>query len=328
MKAHEWLIFVAKKIMLVFFSALAIATANFLLLQLVPGDAVDVIAGEAGAATPEYMQQLRELYGLDKPVLVQLFSYITQLMQFNLGYSFRYNMPVADLLMDRLAATLLLMGVALLLAILLGNILGILSARKINGWFDSIVAVVALVAFATPLFWSGLMAIIFFSAKLGWLPSGGIETIGSNYTGWERALDVGKHMIMPVMSLVLYFTAVYTRLMRASMLEVLGQDFITTARAKGLSEKIVIFKHALRNALLPVITMIGLQMGALIGGSVLVETVFSWPGIGRLAYEAVFQRDVNVLLGILFISSVVVLVANILVDIAYVLVDPRVEISK
>ncbi|WP_334129631.1 ABC transporter permease [Sneathiella sp.] len=328
MKAHEWLIFIAKKIMLVVFSALAIATANFLLLQLVPGDAVDVIAGEAGAATPEYMQQLRELYGLDKPVYMQLISYITQLMQFDLGYSFRYNMPVSELLLDRLLSTLLLMGVALFLAILLGNILGILSARKINGWFDSIVAVLALVAFATPLFWSGLMAIILFSATLGWLPSGGIETIGANYTGWDRVLDVGKHMVMPVMSLVLYFTAVYTRLMRASMLEVLGQDFITTARAKGLSEKIVIFKHALRNALLPVITMIGLQMGALIGGSVLVETVFSWPGIGRLAYEAVFQRDVNVLLGILFISSVVVLVANILVDIAYVLVDPRVEISK
>ncbi len=296
--------------------------------KLVPGDAVDVIAGEAGAATPEYMQQLRELYGLDKPVYMQLISYITQLMQFDLGYSFRYNMPVSELLLDRLLSTLLLMGVALFLAILLGNILGILSARKINGWFDSIVAVLALVAFATPLFWSGLMAIILFSATLGWLPSGGIETIGANYTGWDRVLDVGKHMVMPVMSLVLYFTAVYTRLMRASMLEVLGQDFITTARAKGLSEKIVIFKHALRNALLPVITMIGLQMGALIGGSVLVETVFSWPGIGRLAYEAVFQRDVNVLLGILFISSVVVLVANILVDIAYVLVDPRVEISK
>lgn len=328
MKVSEWLIFIVKKFMLVVFSALTIAAVNFLLLQLVPGDAVDVIAGEAGAATPEYMQQLRELYGLDKPVLVQLFTYITQLAQFDLGYSFRYNMPVSELLIDRLGATLLLMSAALFLAIVIGNILGILSARKINGWFDSIVAVLALVAFATPLFWSGLMAIILFSVKLGWLPSGGMETIGSSYSGFDRVLDVARHMIMPVFSLVLFFTAIYTRLMRASMLEVLGQDYVTTARAKGMSETIVIFKHALRNAMLPVITMIGLQMGALIGGSVLVETVFSWPGIGRLAYEAVFQRDINVLLGILFISSVVVLLANILVDIAYVLIDPRVEVSK
>lgn len=152
--------------------------------------------------------------------------------------------------------------------------------------------------------------------------------IGSGLTGFQRALDIGKHMVMPVFSLFLFFTAAYTRLMRASMLEVLGQDYVTTARAKGLSESVVIFKHALRNALLPIVTMIGLQMGALIGGSVLVETVFSWPGIGRLAFEAVFQRDLNVLLGILYLSSLVVLLANVLVDFAYALLDPRIEVAK
>lgn len=308
--------------------ALVIATLNFLLLQLVPGDLVDVIAGESGAATAEYMERLRTQFGLDQPVLVQLWNYVSQLVRLDLGYSFLHNMPVSELLLERLGPTLLLMGTSLFLAIFTGVVLGVLSTRKINGFLDTTIAVVALIAFATPIFWSGLMAIVLFSAKLGWLPSGGFETIGSNFTGFERALDIGKHMVMPVLSLFLYFTAAYTRLMRASMLEVLGQDYVTTARAKGLSESVVIFKHALRNALLPIVTMIGLQMGALIGGSVLVETVFSWPGIGRLAFEAVFQRDLNVLLGILYLSSIVVLLANVLVDFAYGLLDPRIEVAK
>lgn len=317
----------ARKLGMLAAYTIAIAVMNFLLLQLVPGDLADVIAGEAGAATPEYMESLRAQFGLDQPVLIQLWNYISHLVRFDLGYSFRHNMPVTDLLFERLGPTLLLMGTSLLLAVFTGILLGVLSTRKINGFLDTTIAVAALVAFATPIFWSGLMAIILFSATLGWLPSGGFEKIGSGLTGFERALDIGKHMVMPVLSLFLFFTAAYTRLMRASMLEVLGQDYVTTARAKGLSESTVIFKHALRNALLPIITMIGLQMGALIGGSVLVETVFSWPGIGRLAFEAVFQRDLNVLLGILYLSSVVVLLANLLVDLAYALLDPRIEVA-
>ncbi|KAI3610305.1 ABC transporter, permease protein 1 (cluster 5, nickel/peptides/opines) (plasmid) [Cupriavidus necator H850] len=308
--------------------ALVIATLNFLLLQLVPGDLADVIAGESGAATPEYMERLRAQFGLDQPILVQLGNYVWQLVQLNLGYSFRHNMPVSELLIERLGPTLLLMGTSLFLAVFTGILLGVLSTRKINGFLDTTIAVFALVAFATPIFWTGMMAIVLFSATLGWLPSGGFEMIGSGLTGFQRALDIGKHMVMPMLSLFLFFTAAYTRLMRASMLEVLGQDYVTTARAKGLSESVVIFKHALRNALLPIVTMIGLQMGALIGGSVLVETVFSWPGIGRLAFEAVFQRDLNVLLGILYLSSLVVLLSNVLVDFAYALLDPRIEVAK
>lgn len=318
----------SRKLGMVAAYALVIATLNFLLLQFVPGDLADVIAGESGAATPEYMETLRAQFGLDQPVMVQLWNYVSHLIRFDLGYSFRHSMPVSKLLVERLGPTLLLMGTSLFLAIFTGVVLGVLSTRKVNGFLDTTIAVLALVAFATPIFWSGLMAIVLFSATLGWLPSGGFETIGSDLTGFERALDIGKHMVMPVFSLFLFFTAAYTRLMRASMLEVLGQDYVTTARAKGLSESVVIFKHALRNALLPIVTMIGLQMGALIGGSVLVETVFSWPGIGRLAFEAVFQRDLNVLLGILYLSSIVVLLANVLVDFAYALLDPRIEVAK
>lgn len=319
---------VVRKLGMVALYAVVIATLNFLLLQLVPGDLADVMAGEAGAATPEYMERLRSEYGLDQPVLHQLWHYVSNLLQLDLGYSFRHQLPVSELLLDRLGPTLILMGTSLFLAVLTGVVLGVLSTRKLNGFLDTAIAVLALVAFATPIFWSGLMAIIVFSATLGWLPSGGFTTIGAELSGFAWALDVASHMVMPVLSLFLFFTAAYTRLMRASMLEVLGQDYVTTARAKGLSESIVIFKHALRNALLPIVTMIGLQMGALIGGSVLVETVFAWPGIGRLAFEAVFQRDLNVLLGILFLSSVVVLLANVLVDFAYALLDPRIEAVK
>lgn len=326
--SHPLLLVLGRKLGIALLYAGVIAVVNFLLLQLVPGDLADVIAGEAGAATPEYMAELRARFGLDQPVYVQLWRYIVQLAQLDLGYSFRHSMPVSALILDRLGPTLLLMSTALVLAIIVGVVLGVLSSRKVNGLLDSTVAVLALVAFATPLFWSGLMAIVLFSATLGWLPSGGFETIGSTLTGMDRMLDVARHMVMPVLALFLFFTAAYTRLMRASMLEVMGQDYITTARAKGLSEHTVVFKHALRNALLPIITMIGLQMGALIGGSVLVETVFAWPGLGRLAFEAVFQRDINVLLGILFVSSLVVLAANILVDIAYVLLDPRIDTLK
>ncbi len=320
----ELIFLIGRKLGLALVYAFVIAVVNFLLLHMIPGDLADVIAGESGAATPEYMEQLRSRFGLDQSVGVQLYRYLVQLAQLDLGFSFRYNMPVSELILERLGPTLLLMSTSLIVAIVVGVVLGVLSARKVNGWLDSAVAVLALVAFATPVFWSGLMAIVLFSAELGWLPSGGFETIGANLSGFERAMDIARHMVMPVFALFLFFMAAYTRLMRASMLEVLSQDYVTTARAKGLSERTVVFKHALRNALLPIVTMIGLQMGALIGGSVLVETVFAWPGLGRLAFEAVFQRDVNVLLGILYVSSLVVLASNILVDVAYVLLDPRI----
>lgn len=326
----KWYVFGRALLLRIARTALAvviIAVANFALLKLVPGDLADVIAGESGSATPEYMAELRLRFGLDEPFFSQLWQYVSHLVKLDLGQSFRHNIPVGDLILDRLGPTLLLMGAAIIISVIAGLVLGVLSATRLNGWLDRIISVVVLVAFATPVFWSGLMAIVVFSVWLGILPSGGFETIGTPYTGFSRALDIGRHMIMPVAALALFFVATYARLMRASMLEILDQDFIRTARAKGLLERAVIFKHALRNALLPLITMIGLQMGTLVGGSVLVETVFGWPGLGRLAFESVFQRDLNVLLGILFVSSVVVLVTNFLIDIIYTLVDPRIELK-
>lgn len=302
-----------------------IAVFNFCLLQLAPGDVADVLAGEAGGATPEYMAQMRTKFGLDQPVPVQLGKYLLNVAQLDLGYSFRHNMPVIDLVLSRLPATLLLMVAAIAVAFGLGIVLGVTAARNVNRPIDTIISVGALLAYATPIFWIGLMMILLFSVKLGWLPSSGMYTVGADLSLAGHILDVARHMVLPTVALGLFFMALYTRLMRASMLEVYGLDYVVTARAKGLSETRVAFRHVLRNALLPMVTMLGLQVGSMLGGSVLVETVFGWPGLGRLAFEAVFQRDNNLLLGILMLSSVLVVIVNIVIDLLYARLDPRID---
>jgi len=306
---------------------LAIAICNFILLKLAPGDAADVLAGEAGSATPEYLAQLKTQFGLDQPDWLQLVHYLGRLMRFDLGYSFRDNESVLSLIMSRMPATLLLMVGALGLAFIAGGALGVLASRRVNSWTDNLISVVALLFYATPIFLIGLALIIVFAVQLGILPTGGISTVGASYTGLRAAWDVGVHLLMPLVTLALFFLALYARLMRASMLEVFNQDYVTTARAKGLPEGLITVKHVVRNAMLPMVTMLGLQVGTLLGGSVLVETVFAWPGIGRLAFEAVMSRDLNLLLGILLICSVIVVVANILVDLTYAWLDPRIELA-
>lgn len=304
-----------------------IAVFNFMLLQLAPGDAADVLAGEAGGASPEYIAELKARFGLDQTVPVQLGKYLWSVVRLDLGFSFRHNMPVLDLIVSRLPATLLLMGAAIVLAFGLGVLLGVTAARHVNRPLDTVISVGALLAYATPIFWIGLMMILLFSVQLGWLPSSGMRTIGVELSGFEYAADVARHLILPATALSLFFMALYTRLMRASMLEVYSLDYVTTARAKGLTERRVAFKHVLRNALLPMVTMLGLQIGSMLGGSVLVETVFGWPGLGRLAFEAVFQRDNNLLLGILLLSSVLVVIVNVIIDLTYAHLDPRIEVA-
>ena len=306
---------------------LAVVVFNFILLKLAPGDAVEVLAGEAGAATPEYLAELRARFGLDRPFHIQLGNYVWQLAKLDLGYSFRHNQTVLQLILGRLPATLLLMASGLVVAVTLGAWLGVMASQKVNSLRDNLISLFAMLAFATPVFWMGLMMIVLFSVHLGWLPSSGMETIAAGYQGLTWVLDVARHMIMPVATLSLFYVALYTRVMRASMLEVFNQDYVTTARAKGLSERRITFRHVLRNALLPVVTLVGVQIGGMLGGSVLVETVFSWPGLGRLAFEAVFQRDINLLLGILLLCSFVVILANIAIDLAYSWLDPRIRTS-
>jgi len=318
------LVFVLRRLLQVIPVVLAIAAFNFLLLKLAPGDAADIIAGQMGHATVEFTQQLRREFGLDLPLWEQFLVYMSRLLVFDLGVSHLQGLPVIDLILARLPATLILMITAIFIAVLVGIVLGVAAARRQGTLADNLISTLALVVYATPAFWLGLMLIVLFSIQLDILPSGGMVSIGAGHKGLAHVLDVAWHLVLPALTLGLFYVAVYTRLMRASMLEVYGLDFIATARAKGLSEGNIAWTHAARNALLPVVTLCGVQLGHLLGGSILVETVFGWPGLGRLVFDALLQRDLNLLLGILFVSSVVVVIANLVVDLLYGLLDPRI----
>jgi peptide/nickel transport system permease protein len=306
---------------------LGVVILNFLLLQLAPGDAATVLAGEAGGAPPEYVEALRHRFGLDKPLLVQLALYVKNILALDLGYSFRNQSPVLPLIMARLWATLLLMVTTLVLSLGLGVLLGLLAAVWVRTWKDHLISVAAIIAYAMPLFWIGLMLILLFAVKLDWLPTSGMEDAAAFYEGPERVIDIARHLILPAITLSLFYMALYARLMRATMLEQRGLDYVTTARAKGLAERQITLRHVVRNALMPVVTVAGVQVGGLLGGSVVVEAVFAWPGLGQLAFQSLFARDLNLLLGIFLISSCLVVLVNIVVDVVYVLLDPRVRVG-
>lgn len=309
------------------FVILGIAIINFFLLRLAPGDAAQVMAGEAGSATPEYMAALRKQFGLDQPLYVQFLVYFKNLPSFNLGFSFRQGLPVSELILHRLGPTLLLMAASIGFAVTLGGTLGFLAARNAGSMVDTLISTLALLFYATPVFWVGVMLMAVFSVGLDWLPVGGMASIEAGHTGWAYVGDVAHHLVLPAFTLGLFYLAIYTRLMRASMLEVYGQDFVRTARAKGVRSHRIAVRHVLRNALLPIVTTLGVQVGSVLGGAILVETVFAWPGLGRLAFEALFQRDLNLLLGILFCSSVAVVIVNLVVDLLYSVLDPRIELG-
>ncbi len=300
----------------------------FVLLQFAPGDTVDALMAQMGGGDPQMAEELRRYYGLDAPLITRLGQYLWRLVQLDLGFSAIYGKPVATVILERLVPTLLLMLSALSLSFALGMVLGVLAARRVNGWQDGLISTLGLIFYATPSFWFGLMSIVFFSVHLAWLPPGGFGTVGVDLTGFAAVLDTASYLVLPTITLALIFLAIYLRIMRASMLEVLTLDFVRTARAKGLSETAVVWRHVLRNALLPMITLIGLQAGTMLGGSVVVETVFSLPGLGRLAYESVVQRDLNTLLGIVFVSALLVIVVNFIVDLLYARLDPRIEAAR
>jgi peptide/nickel transport system permease protein len=304
-----------------------IACINFLVLHLAPGDLVDVLAGEAGSADAGYMHNLRVSFGLDQPLYIQLGRYLWNLLHLNLGFSFRYNMSVIDLILSRLPATILLMSTSIVLALSGGIVLGIAAARKPGSLQDTLISMFALVGYATPLFWLGLVLIVIFSVKLGLLPSDGMRTIGGPDDLSFLVWDIARHLLLPALTLALFYMATYARLMRASMLETYGMDFVRTARAKGISQRQVAYRHVFSNAVLPLVSLVGVQLGAVLGGSVVVEVVFGWPGLGTLAFEAIFQRDINLLMGILFLCSVMVVIANFAVDLLYTWLDPRIDVT-
>ena len=319
--------YVAMRLVKTVMVAVAVVLLSFFLIRVVPGDAATVMAGQTGYADEQYMQSLRTEYGLDQPLPVQLWKYVRKVAQGDLGTSYVRRQPVATVILERLPNTLLLNGFALVVAAAGGIFLGGAAARRPGSLGDSAVTVLAMLFYAVPQFWLGLVMVLVFGVWLGWLPPFGIETMGADYTGLARVWDVAQHIILPGMTLALYFLASYARLTRASMLEVADQDFVKTARAKGLSERQVARRHILRNALIPLITYAGLQASILVGGSVLVENVFSWPGIGTLASDAVKARDNPVLLGIFIVTAILVCLFNLITDIAYSLADPRVELG-
>src|SRR5450631_2805420 len=304
---------------------LLILIGIFLLLQFAPGDTVDAMMAQMGGGDAATARELRKFYGLDLSVPVQLGQYLWRLVRLDLGFSSIYGKPVAAVLLERLPPTILLMTASLSFAFFFGLLFGVIAARGVNKWPDTLISTVGLICYAMPSFWFGLMAIVVFSIYLQWLPAGGFEDIGTVQVGIWRSIDIARHLVLPTLTLGLIFLAVYLRIMRASMLEVLNLDFVRTARSKGLDETRVVVRHVLRNALLPMVTLIGLQAGTMLGGSVVVESVFSLPGLGRLAYESVVQRDLNTLLGIVFVSELLRIPVNFSFDLISALLDPPIR---
>ena len=304
---------------------LGVVVLNFLLIHAAPGDPAEVIAGEMGGATEEMMARIRADYGLDPPLIVQLGLYLGGVMTGDLGESYFFNQPVIELIGARIVPTILLVVAAQMIAIVLGVGMGVLAARKPQGAWSAFVSVFSTIGYAAPVFWTGLMLIILFASIIPIFPVEGMES--ARFSGGPVAyvFDVLHHLFLPALTLGIIFLAQYARLSRASMIDVLGADYVRTARAKGLSERKVTFKHALRNAVLPIMTVAGIQFGNLISGALLVETVFNWPGMGRLAFDSVLRRDYPTLLGVLFFAALMVVVANLLTDLGYRLADPRIR---
>ncbi|MCC6719007.1 MAG: ABC transporter permease [Acetobacteraceae bacterium] len=301
-----------------------VAIGGFLLLEAAPGDAVDAYLAGIGGGDAAQVAALRAEWGLDGGPLPRLAAYLGALLRLDLGWSTAFERPVLAVVLERLPNTLLLMGMATLLALSLGSLLGIVCGARPGSPRDRALSLAAIAIYAMPGFWLGLVLIVGFSVRLRWLPSGGIETVASGLAGWDRAADIARHLVLPVASLGLVYMALYLRLMRDGMAELWRQDFVRAARARGMAGPRLVLRHVARNALLPVVTMLGLQSAAMLGGSVVIESVFAIPGLGRLAAEAVARRDTPLLLGVMLLSAVVVILVNLAVDLAYALLDPRV----
>jgi peptide/nickel transport system permease protein len=300
-----------------------IVLINFFLIHAAPGDPIDFLLGSS-EATEEYIAQVRAEFGLDQPLLAQLLAYLGKVVRLDLGYSLRFREDVLVLILSRLPATLLLMGSALVVASVLGILLGALAARRPYSATDNAATLVALAGYSMPVFWLGQIMLLVFSLHLAMFPTQGMMSLRAPREGIGMVMDVAHHLVLPVATYSVYHLALVFRLTRVKMQETLALDFITTARAKGLPERRVVYGHALRNAMLPVVTVIGLNFGFMLAGSVLTETVFAWPGTGRLLFDAIQARDYPLLMGLFTVLSVMVILANVLTDIIYALIDPRV----
>ncbi len=307
---------------------LIVIVFSFGLLESASGDAVDAYLVSIGGGDPTLTQTLRHSYGLDQSALARLWLYLSSLARLDLGWSVAFGRPVRDLILERLPNTLLLMGSATALSFGLGSALGIVAGARPGSLRDRLLSVGSLILYAIPSFWLGLVLSILFSVRLRWFPIAGIETIASGKTGFARALDIADHLALPVGALALIYLALFLRVMRTGMAETWKLDFVLFAKAKGLPRPRIVLRHVARNALLPLVTMLGLQSAAMLGGSVVIESIFAIPGFGRLAQEAVNGRDAPLLMGIILTSAVLVICVNFVVDLVYVALDPRVGASE
>jgi peptide/nickel transport system permease protein len=307
---------------------LIVVIGAFLLLEAAPGDAVDAYIVSTGGGDAGLIEDLRQNWGLDQSPINRLGAYLAALSRLDLGWSVTFSRPILDVILERLPNTLLLMGSATALSFGLGSFLGIVAGARPGSVRDRALSIGSLALYAVPGFWLALVLIVVFSIELRWLPIGGIETMASGKTGIDRALDIGRHLVLPVAALGFIYLALYVRLMRAGMAEVWRMDFVLAAKARGLRRRRIVLRHVARNALLPVVTMLGLQSANMLGGSVVIETVFSVPGLGRLAQEAVASRDTPLLLGIILVSAILVILINLIVDIFYAVLDPRVDANE
>ena len=326
-----------KRLMVLIPVLLGMTIIVFSIIHAIPGDPADTILGDK--ATEQSKEVLREQLGLNKPWFQQYFNYLGDLVKGDLGNSIRTKQPIVKEILPYLAATLELTFASMLFAIIIGVNAGILSAWRQNSWFDYMSMVIALVGVSMPIFWLGLMEQWVFSIKLHWLPTGGrmdqrnpIESVSNLYMidailsgHWNQVWTVMKHLILPSIALGTIPMAVIARMTRSSMLEVMSSDFIRTARSKGLSQFLVVYKHALKNAAIPLLTVIGLQTGALLGGAVLTETIFAWPGVGRYVFEAISSRDYPVIQSGILIIAFIFVIINLIVDLLYSVIDPRIQ---
>lgn len=293
---------------------------NFLIINLAPGDPATVLAGEN--ATQEYIDELRESYGLNEPVLTRLTIYVQKLAQGDLGNSYTYQSPVLDIIKEKMKATLMLVLLSEIVAIVIGTLLGALAARYYGKFLDNSISNLAMVIYCMPVFWIGMILILFFAVKLQWLPSSGMYSFGAHE--YPQTVDLLRHLILPGTTLFLAQLPIYIKLTRSTVVEVAQEDFVRTARAIGYSEKVVYRKHALRNALLPTVTVAGMSLSTLFTGALLTETVFSWPGMGRMIFDAVSARDYPLIMGGFMVTTLLVIIGTLITDIIYTYLDPRV----
>lgn len=301
--------YIARRLILTIPVVIGVSIIVFSIIRMIPGDPARSIAGVQ--ASPEFIQQVRVRHALDRPMYVQYGIFLSKLLQGDLGQSTFSRRPVSTEIKERFPRTLLLASTSLLIATLVGVSAGIVSATRRNSLFDNVSMLVALIGVAAPVFWMALMLQLLFSVQLGWLPATGMGS-------W-------RHLLLPSITLGMASAALMARITRSSMLDVLRQDYITTARAKGLTERMIIYKHALKNALIPVVTVLGLQFGILLGGAVLTETVFAWPGVGRLLVDSILRRDYPVVQGTVLLLAFLFVLINLVVDIIYAFLDPRIQ---